>query len=139
MTEAEIAQITLDHWRREYPKEYRKLSREEALRQARGCATLTLMEMKALKLVHPGMTDYEAWTESRHLFCMNPPQVPKPTSYYENLLGLTEEQKRENLKRLDEALRRWDTPRHPRDLTSHPKRSRRRREAEENATAEETE
>lgn len=106
MTEAEIAQITLDHWRREYPKEYRKLSREEALRQARGCATLTLMEMKALKLVHPGMTDYEAWVESRHLFCMNPPQVPRSASEYEGKGLLSEEQQREFLRKLDENLER---------------------------------
>lgn len=94
MTEAEIAQITLDHWRREYPKEYRKLSREEALRQARACASLTLMEMRTLKLVHPGMTDYEAWVESRHLFCMNPPQVQESTYDFEEDEELTEEQER---------------------------------------------
>lgn len=90
MTMAEMAQATLNHWRREYPKEYRRLSKEEALRQAKACASLTQMEMEALKLVHPGMTDYEAWVESRHLFCMKPPDVPKPTYDFEGE-KLTEE------------------------------------------------
>lgn len=90
MTMAEMAQATLDHWRREYPKEYRRLSKGEALRQAKACASLTMMEMRTLKLIHPGMTDYEAWVESRHLFCMNPPQVP-PMYDFEEEEELTEE------------------------------------------------
>jgi hypothetical protein len=36
------------------------------------------------------MTDYEAWVESRHLFCMNPPQVP-PMYDFEEEEELTEE------------------------------------------------
>jgi|GEM_PF-986619 len=83
MTEAEMTQITLDHWRREYPKEFKKLSWDKALRQARACASLTQMEMRTLKLTHPGMTDYEAWTESRHLFCMKPPQTHDDETMYD--------------------------------------------------------
>ena len=100
MTEEEITQITLDHWRREYPKELAKLSKEKALREARGCAGLTMMEMKTLKLIHPGMTDYEAWAESRHLFCMKPPLVPESASDYEGKGVLTDEEKRACVERI---------------------------------------
>lgn len=91
MTEEEITQITLDHWRREFPKEFRKLSPEKALSQARACASLTLMEMRTLKLIHRDMSDYEAWVESRHLFCMKSPQVPEPTNDFKKDEELTEE------------------------------------------------
>ena len=73
MTDAEIIQITLNHWKMYYPKEYGKLGKERALAEATACASLTRSEMNAIKMVNPGMADEEAWAEARNLFCMTPP------------------------------------------------------------------
>jgi len=73
MTLEEMTQVTLNHWYTNYPKDFRKLGKEEALKQAQACARLTRREMDALKLISPSMTDGEAWAESRNLFCLTPP------------------------------------------------------------------
>ena len=73
MTNEEMTQATLNHWRMYYPKEYRKLGKEQALAEATACAALTRSEMNAIKMVNPGMADEEAWAEARNLFCMTPP------------------------------------------------------------------
>jgi len=73
VTEEEMVLVVLEYWEQFHRSRYRKLGRERALREARACARLTRKEMDALKLIVPGMTDYEAWTETRNIFCFNPP------------------------------------------------------------------
>jgi hypothetical protein len=73
MTNEEMTQATLNHWRMYYPAEYRALGKEQALAEATACAALTRSEMNAIKMVNPGMADEEAWAEARSLFCMTPP------------------------------------------------------------------
>ena len=92
MTEQEMMQETLDFWRREYPKEFKMMPKDDAMRQATACAGLTRMEMDALKRVNPKLTDEMAWSESRHLFCMTPPPVePEPTARDLELEAIIEE------------------------------------------------
>jgi hypothetical protein len=73
MTIEKMMQMTLDTWRMYFPKKYRKLGKERALVEARACALLTRSEMDTIKMMVPGMSDYEAWTEARTLFCIAPP------------------------------------------------------------------
>ena len=75
MTNEEMVQMTLNNWRMFFPKQYRKLGKERALVEATACAKLTRSEMDAIKMVVPGMSDAEAWTEARCLFCMKAPPV----------------------------------------------------------------
>jgi lysozyme family protein len=72
MTLEEMQAITLDAWKENWPKEYRKLGKK-APEWAKACAKLTRMEMDALKLI--GMDEAEAWAEARTLFCLKRPKV----------------------------------------------------------------
>ncbi len=72
MTLEEMQDITLETWKTNFPKEYRKLGRRAAT-WAMACAKLTRMEMDALKLI--GMDEAEAWAEARALFCLKRPKV----------------------------------------------------------------
>ena len=77
MTIEEMTQQTINHWKMYYPEEYAALDGGWAMRQATACAKLTRSEMDAQKMVAPGMTDEEAWNESRNLFCLTPPPEPE--------------------------------------------------------------
>ena len=76
MTDAEMIQITLNHWKMNYPKEFKALGKN-ALTEATADVKMTRWEMDALKQVNPGMSDREAWTEARRLFCLKKPYVPE--------------------------------------------------------------
>ena len=76
MTDAEMIQITLNHWKMNYPKEFKALGKN-ALTDATADGKMTRWEMDALKQVTPGMSDREAWTEARRLFCLKKPYVPE--------------------------------------------------------------
>jgi hypothetical protein len=76
MTDAEMIQITLNHWKMNYPKEFKALGKN-ALTEATAAVKMTRWEMDALKQVNPGMSDREAWTGARCLFCLKKPYVPE--------------------------------------------------------------
>jgi hypothetical protein len=70
MTLEEMQSITLDAWKENWPKDYKRLGKRAAP-EAMACAKLTRMEMDALKLI--GMDEAEAWAEARTLFCLKRP------------------------------------------------------------------
>lgn len=70
MTLEEMQSITLETWKTNFPKEYRKLGRRAPM-EAMACAKLTRLEMDALKLI--GLGEDEAWAEARTLFCLKRP------------------------------------------------------------------
>ena len=131
MTEQEMTQETLDFWRREYPEKFKTIPKEGAMRQARARASLTRMEMDALKLVNPNLTDEMAWSESRHLFCMKSPETdgeevvldPETEDAFKSLWG----------------NRGRNLPPHLQDLDNRLKQLKRRQEAERSETASEAE
>lgn len=77
MTNDAMAQYTIDHWRTEYPEDFKRMEWKEAVRQAKACARLTRKEMDMAKLINPGLTDDEAWSGACSLFCLTPPPVPE--------------------------------------------------------------
>ena len=70
MTVEEMTQITLNHWKSYYPKEYRKTPKDYLKKQAAACANLTRTEMDCQKMVYPWMSDEDAWAEARGIFCL---------------------------------------------------------------------
>ena len=52
---------------------------EEAKKLAMLLAKLTKKEMTNLQKIVPGMSDYEAWTETMQEYCITPypPEIPK--------------------------------------------------------------
>lgn len=68
MTLDEMQQITLNHWRATDPARMKKLGPARVQEESRACASLTRLEMDTLKL--GGMSEEEAWAESRHIFCL---------------------------------------------------------------------
>lgn len=73
MNRMEIAEVTKNHWRTYYPQAYRNLKTTGKLEtEALAAADLTLMEMDVLIKTYR-MSSLEAWTESRHLFCLKDP------------------------------------------------------------------
>jgi uncharacterized protein YjiS (DUF1127 family) len=70
MTLEEMQQTTINHWQATEPQKLRRWKRATVEEQSRGCAELTRMEMNALKLI--GVSEEEAWMQSRRLFCLVP-------------------------------------------------------------------
>lgn len=63
----QMAAQARDHWKKTNPKVYRKMVKNGDLeRESEAAAKLTMSEMKTLMM--GGMTEQEAWQESRHLF-----------------------------------------------------------------------
>jgi hypothetical protein len=71
MTLEEMQQITINHWRATAPEKMRRWKPSTIARQSMACAKLTRMEMDTIK-IGTGLTEEEAWQESRHLFCLAP-------------------------------------------------------------------
>lgn len=78
MTPKAMAQMTLNHWTRNYPAETRDLPKAWLLRQAEACAQLTRQEMDVL--VAGGLQEEQAWAEARSLFCLKPPPKYDPSA-----------------------------------------------------------
>ncbi|MCF0248399.1 MAG: hypothetical protein HUJ86_07310 [Synergistes sp.] len=70
MTIEEMTQQTPAYWSANFPKSCARIPEEDLLRDAVARAELTRMEMDTIKLVAPDMTDEEAWSESRGIFCI---------------------------------------------------------------------
>ena len=63
----QMAAQARQHWKETNPEIYRQMVEDNALEaESEAAAKLTMSEMKALMLI--GMSQQEAWQESRHLF-----------------------------------------------------------------------
>lgn len=71
VTNDQMLLMTLNHWEKQNKKKYKK-NQQFLEQEARAAVNLTRQEMEAIKKVVPGMTDWEAWTEARTLFCITP-------------------------------------------------------------------
>ena len=60
---------------------------EEAKKLAMLLAKLTKKEMTNLQKIVPGMSDYEAWTETMQEYCITPypPEIPKAEKRTEDM------------------------------------------------------
>jgi len=67
---------------------------EEAKKLAMLLAKMTKREMINLQKIVPGMSDYEAWTETMQTYCITPypPEIPKAEKKQENV-KMTKEKK----------------------------------------------
>ena len=70
MTLEKMQQITINHWRATAEK-MRRWKPSTIAAQSRACAELTRKEMDTI-MKGTGLTEEEAWQESRHLFCLAP-------------------------------------------------------------------
>ncbi len=77
MTDGKMLSMTLDHWTRKFRKACRISGKEKILATAKAAVALTRREMDAIKLLSPGMGDYEAWTEARGLYCITAKPLPE--------------------------------------------------------------
>jgi len=67
MTTKQMAAQAREHWKVTNPEIYRQMIEDNALvESSEAAAKLTMREVEALKLI--GMSQREAWQESRHLF-----------------------------------------------------------------------
>ncbi len=91
MTVEEMTQITLSHWKMNYPEKIKKIKQvmgkekgeEWIMRQAVECAKMTRSEMNTIK-IGTQMTEEEAWAESRSLFCMTEAPDPEEPEWEED-------------------------------------------------------
>ena len=62
-----------------FPRVWKKADRVEAKKLAMLLAKMTKKEMTNLQKIVPGMSDYEAWTETMQEYCITPypPELPK--------------------------------------------------------------
>ena len=79
MSVERIAEETMEHWMIYFPRVWKKADRVEAKKLAMLLAKLTKKEMTNLQKIVPGMSDYEAWTETMQEYCITPypPDIPK--------------------------------------------------------------
>lgn len=68
MTLEEMQQITLNHWRATDPSRMKKLGPARVQEESLACAKLTRLEMDTL--MKGGMSEEQAWTEARGIFCL---------------------------------------------------------------------
>ena len=79
MSVERIAEETMEHWMIYFPRVWKKADRVEAKKLAMLLAKMTKKEMTNLQKIVPGMSDYEAWTETMQEYCITPypPEIPK--------------------------------------------------------------
>ena len=97
MSVERIAEVTMEHWMIYFPRVWKKADRVEAKKLAMLLAKLTKKEMTNLQKIVPGMSDYEAWTETMQEYCITPypPDIPKAEKRVENVEMTKEKKKRE--------------------------------------------
>ena len=97
MSVERIAEETMEHWMIYFPRVWKKADRVEAKKLAMLLAKLTKKEMTNLQKIVPGMSDYEAWTETMQEYCITPypPDIPKAEKRVENVEMTKEKKKRE--------------------------------------------
>ncbi len=70
----QLAEQARDHWKKANPEIYRQMVEDNALQaESEAAAKLTLREMETL--MKGGMTEQEAWQESRSLFIFRSPEA----------------------------------------------------------------
>ena len=69
----------IEHWSIYFPRVLKRADPEEAKKLAMKLAKITKKEMTNLQKIVPGMSDYEAWTETIQTCCITPypPEIPK--------------------------------------------------------------
>ncbi|MFA7652127.1 MAG: hypothetical protein WCX62_06895 [Synergistaceae bacterium] len=69
----------IEHWSIYFPRVLKRADPEEAKNLAMKLAKITKKEMTNLQKIVPGMSDYEAWTETIQTCCITPypPEIPK--------------------------------------------------------------
>ena len=79
MSVERIAEETMEHWMIYFPRVWKKADRVEAKKYAMKQAERTKKAMTNLQKIVPGMSDYEAWTETMQTCCITPypPEIPK--------------------------------------------------------------
>ena len=97
MSVERIAEETMEHWMIYFPRVWKKADHQEAKKLAMLLAKLTKKEMTNLQKIVPGMSDYEAWTETMQEYCITPypPDIPKAEKRVENVEMTKEKKKRE--------------------------------------------
>ena len=97
MSVERIAEETMEHWMIYFPRVWKKADRVEAKKLAMLLAKMTKKEMTNLQKIVPGMSDYEAWTETMQEYCITPypPDIPKAEKRVENVEMTKEKKKRE--------------------------------------------
>ena len=87
MSVEKIAEETMEHWMIYFPRVWKKADRVEAKKLAMLLAKLTKKEKINLQKIVPGMSDYEAWTETMQEYCITPypPEIPKAEKEQEEI------------------------------------------------------
>ena len=87
MSVERIAEETMEHWMIYFPRVWKKADRVEAKKLAMLLAKMTKKEMTNLQKIVPGMSDYEAWTETMQEYCITPypPELPKAAERTEGI------------------------------------------------------
>ena len=87
MSVERIAEETMEHWMIYFPRVWKKADRVEAKKYAMKQAERTKKAMTNLQKIVPGMSDYEAWTETMQIYCITPypPEIPKAEKRTEDM------------------------------------------------------